>query len=70
MPDKQLDVRQFDLRRLRQEAFDLDRCPNGPDEDGTWPCDPQVAYKGGWAECQVCGRVGEWPAVVEAVADA
>jgi hypothetical protein len=58
-----LDIRQFDLRRLRQEAFSLNECPNGPDEDGTWPCDPQVAYGGGWAECKVCGRVGEWSVV-------
>lgn len=57
-----LDVRHFDLRRLRQEAFDLDHCGNGPDEEGNWPCDPQVIYGGGWAECAVCGRQGRWPA--------
>lgn len=55
-----LDARQFDLRRLRQEAFELNECPNGPDEDGTWPCDPKPGYGVAWAECQVCGRVGEY----------
>jgi hypothetical protein len=50
-----LDPRDYDLRRLRIEASKID-CPNGPDEDGNWPCDPQ-GY-GGVAECQVCGRVG------------
>lgn len=49
-------------KRLRQEAFDRSSCPNGPDEDGGWPCDPQVTYGGGWAVCSVCGRGGSWPA--------
>jgi hypothetical protein len=31
-------------------------CPNGPDEEGNWPCDPQGYF--GVMECQVCGRVG------------
>jgi hypothetical protein len=47
-------------KRLRQEAFDLNECTNGPDEDGTYPCDPQVILGGGWAQCQVCGREGKW----------
>lgn len=51
-----------DNKRLRQEAFGRNECPNGPDEDGNWPCDPQVTYGGGWAECSVCGRAGAWPA--------
>ena len=46
---------------LRQQAFGLGDCPNGPDEDGTWPCDPQVAFGGGVAECQTCGRIGKFP---------
>lgn len=47
--------------QVRQAAFGLSDCPNGPDEDGTWPCDPQVVFGGGWAQCQVCGREGNWP---------
>ena len=44
----------------RQEAYDLGTCPNGPDEYGNWPCDPKVLFGGGYAECQVCGRVAAW----------
>jgi hypothetical protein len=64
-----LDPRQFDYRRLRIEAAALTQsdCPNGPDEYGNWPCDPQGYF--GVYECQVCGRVGvirdedrKWPA--------
>ena len=33
-------------------------CPNGPDEDGSWPCDPKGYF--GDAECQTCGRTGSW----------
>ena len=50
-----LDPRDYDLRRLRIEASRMD-CPNGPDEEGNWPCDPQGYF--GALECQVCGRVG------------
>jgi hypothetical protein len=53
-----LDPRAFDLRRLTIEASRMD-CPNGPDEDGNWPCDPKGYF--GVAECQVCGRVGIFP---------
>lgn len=49
-----------DLARLRRDAYDLGSCPNGPDEDGTYPCDPKVLLGGGYAECQVCGRVAAW----------
>jgi hypothetical protein len=49
------DPRDYDLRRLNIEASRMD-CPNGPDEDGHWPCDPKGYF--GVAECQVCGRIG------------
>lgn len=35
-------------------------CPNGPDEHGNYPCEPKGYF--GIAECQVCGRIGTWPA--------
>jgi hypothetical protein len=50
-----LDPRDYDLQRLRIDASRID-CPNGPDEEGLWPCDPQGYF--GVMECQVCGRVG------------
>lgn len=46
-----------EIERLR-ELQEPTECSNGPDEDGNWPCDPQVTLDGGWAECRVCGRVG------------
>jgi hypothetical protein len=49
------DPRDYDLRRLNIEASRMD-CPNGPDEDGHWPCDPKGYF--GVGECQVCGRIG------------
>lgn len=55
-----VDPREFDLRRLRVEAYDIDDCPNGPDEYGNWPCEPKVLLGGGWAECAICGRVAAW----------
>jgi predicted NBD/HSP70 family sugar kinase len=36
-------------------------CPNGPDEYGHYPCDPKGYF--GVAECQTCGRIGQWPAL-------
>jgi hypothetical protein len=48
------------LRLERVELFDRSDCPNGPDEYGNWPCDPQVLLGGHEAECQVCGRVAAW----------
>jgi hypothetical protein len=45
----------------RVALFDKGDCPNGPDEDGDWPCDPQVLFGGREAECQTCGRVAAWP---------
>jgi hypothetical protein len=41
--------------RFNVEASRMD-CPNGPDEEGCWPCDPQGYF--GVMECQICGRVG------------
>lgn len=49
-----------DLFALRQDAFARSDCGNGPDEYGNWPCDPQVAFGGQFAECQTCGRVAAW----------
>jgi hypothetical protein len=45
---------------IRVPAAADSKCPNGPDEDGTWPCNPQVLYGLAEAECQVCGRVAAW----------
>lgn len=56
-----LDPREYDLRRLRREAYDIGGCPNGPDGYGNYPCDPKVLYGSRLAECQVCGRVAAWP---------
>jgi len=36
----------------------LNECPNGPDEDGNWPCDPKGYF--GVVECQTCRRIGVW----------
>ena len=43
---------------MSQEASELSDCPNGPDEDGNWPCDPKGYF--GVAECQTCGQIGQW----------
>ena len=52
-----IDPRQYDLRRLLIEASQINSdCLNGPDEDGSWPCDPRGYF--GIFECQICGRVG------------
>jgi hypothetical protein len=61
-PRGYLDPRDYDYARLRREAYDTEGCPNGPDEDGSYPCDPKVLLGGEVAECQVCGRVAAWPA--------
>jgi hypothetical protein len=42
-------------------AADMSECPNGPDEDGNWPCNPKGYF--GVAECQVCGWIGAWSEV-------
>jgi hypothetical protein len=44
----------------RKAAYDHSDCPNGPDEHGNYPCDPQVLLGGGQAECQTCGRIAAW----------
>ncbi len=46
----------------RCAAFDRGDCTNGADEDGNWPCDPQVLLGCREAECQTCGRVAPWGA--------
>lgn len=46
------------MNKPRQETVEPGDCPNGPDEDGHWPCDPKGYF--GVAECQVCGRIGRW----------
>lgn len=48
------------LDTARREAYDREGCTNGPDEQGNWPCDPQVIYGADEAECQVCGRIAAW----------
>lgn len=57
-----IDARDYCLAHLtRAEKYaraGLNECPNGPDDEGLWPCDPKGYF--GVAECQVCGRTGTW----------
>lgn len=49
------------VRRFRESIYPADEggCPNGPDENDDWPCDPKGYF--GVLECQVCGRIGVVP---------
>lgn len=41
------------------DARDSASCPNGPDEYGDYPCDPDP-HGDGTATCAVCGWRGRW----------